>query len=143
MEQTSMFPLQTPSLPLTTPSASFNSIPYVTPKVPTLYTALSTGQNATNPTIYATNTNAFVLERNQVIDIVVNNNDTGRHPFHLHGHAFQAIARSDNDGGNYVGNETFPAVPMRRDTFTVRPNGNIVLRFRADNPDKSPFLPSP
>ena len=37
-----------------------------------------------------------------------------------------------------MGNETFPAVPMRRDTFTVRPNGNIVLRFRADNPDKFP-----
>jgi len=122
------------------PSASFNQISYVRPKVPTLYTALSTGVTANNATIYGVNTNAFVLEKNQVIDIVLNNNDPGKHPFHLHGHNFQAIARSDDDSGNYVGNETFPAVPMRRDTFMVRPNGNIVLRFRADNPDKSPLL---
>jgi iron transport multicopper oxidase len=27
-----------------------------------------------------------------------------------------------------------PPVPMRRDTFVVRPNGNIVLRFQANNP---------
>ena len=114
---------------------------YVTPAVPTLYTALSAGELADNATVYGVNTNPYVLKHNQIIEIVLNNNDTGRHPFHLHGHAFQAVVRSDEDAGEYVGNETFPAVPMRRDTFMVRPMGNIVLRFRADNPDKSPSVP--
>jgi iron transport multicopper oxidase len=116
--------------------AFFNNISYVVPKVPTLYTALTTGDAANNPFIYGPNTNAFVLNAGDIIDIIVNNNDTGKHPFHLHGHNFQAIARGDDDSGNYVGNETFPAVPMRRDTFMLRPMANIVLRFRADNPDK-------
>ena len=80
------------------------------------------------------------MKHNDVIEIILNNNDTGKHPFHLHGHAFQAVARSEDNAGMYVGNETFAAVPMRRDTFMVRPMGNIVLRFRADNPDKSPFI---
>ncbi|KAL2003721.1 hypothetical protein VTN02DRAFT_2624 [Thermoascus thermophilus] len=28
----------------------------------------------------------------------------------------------------------YPRVPMRRDTVLVNPNGNVALRFRADNP---------
>lgn len=114
--------------------AFFNDITYVRPIVPTLYTALSSGDLANNATIYGLNTNPHILQHNDIIEIILNNNDTGKHPFHLHGHAFQAVARSDEDAGQYVGNETFAAVPMRRDTFMVRPMGNIVLRFRADNP---------
>ena len=89
-----------------------------------------------DPVIYGPNTNAFILEKGQVVEIVVNNLDPGKHPFHLHGHAFQAVVRSQDEAGPYVYNETFPETPMRRDTFMVRPNGNIVLRFKADNPDK-------
>ena len=116
------------------PSAFFNNISYVKPKVPTLYSVLSTNDFASNAFIYGPNTNAFVLEKDQVVQIVVNNHDTGKHPFHLHGHNFQAVVRSQEEAGDFVNNETLPAVPMRRDTFMVRPNGNIVLRFRADNP---------
>lgn len=114
--------------------AFFNDITYVRPKVPTLYTALSAGELASNATIYGVNTNPYVLQHNDVIEIILNNNDTGKHPFHLHGHSFQAIARSDEDAGKYVGNGTFAAVPMKRDTLMVRPMGNFVIRFRADNP---------
>ena len=124
--------------------AFINDVTYVAPKIPTIYTALSSGSLVNDTTIYGPNTNAFILQKDQVVDIILNNHDPGRHPFHLHGHAFQAIARSEDDGGDYVGNETFPAIPMRRDTLLVRPNGNFVIRFRADNPDKSlplPFLP--
>ena len=113
----------------------------MTPAVPTLYTALSAGELADNTTIYGVNTNPYVLKHNQIIEIVLNNNDPGRHPFHLHGHAFQTVVRSEEEAGDYVGNETFPAVPMRRDTVMVRPMGNMVLRFRADNPDKSLSVP--
>ncbi|MCJ1304803.1 hypothetical protein MMC08_007616 [Hypocenomyce scalaris] len=117
--------------------AFFNGITYVRPNVPTLYSVLSTGVSASNASIYGVNTHAFILNRNDVIEIVVNNHDTGKHPFHLHGHAFQSVVRSAENANDYVGNVTLPKVPMRRDTLMVRPGGNMVLRFRADNPDKS------
>ena len=115
------------------------------PKVPTLYTALPTGNAATHPSIYGSNTNAFVLAKDEIVEIVVNSNDPGKHPFHLHGHAFQVVVRGDEDEGVYGNNVSFPAVPMRRDTIMVKPNSNIVLRFKADNPDKSlrPFIHQP
>jgi len=159
------------NLELTYASAFFNDVTYVSPKVPTLYTVLSTGPNATNPTIYGSNTNAFVLAQNEVVEIVLNNDDPGkcvypshlrivrslrqcrnvdnafiltlipRHPFHLHGHAFQVVTRSEDDAGFYdpTNTTTPPSTPMRRDTVLVRPNGHIVLRFRSDNPGKHSF----
>lgn len=114
--------------------AFFNGTTYVRPKVPSLFTALSTGAEATNPVIYGANTLPYVLKHNDVIEIVINNQDPGKHPFHLHGHAFQVIYRSDTEAGDYNGNTTFPPVPMRRDTVLAPPNGNVILRFRADNP---------
>jgi len=123
--------------------AFFNNITYVQPKVPTLYTVLSAGDQATNAAIYGSYTHSFVLDKNEVVEIVLNNLDSGRHPFHLHGHNFQAIYRSDEDGGVFadanVTEDALPRVPMRRDTFVVWPNGNIVLRFRADNPGESRY----
>ncbi|KAH8677280.1 Cupredoxin, partial [Xylariales sp. PMI_506] len=118
--------------------AFFNNITYTAPKVPTLYTVLSTGADATNPVVYGDYTHAFVLDKGQIVQIIVNNLDTGRHPFHLHGHNFQAIYRSDEDAGTFedanITESDYPAIPMRRDTFVLYPTGNIVLRFRADNP---------
>ncbi|OJJ34660.1 hypothetical protein ASPWEDRAFT_110479 [Aspergillus wentii DTO 134E9] len=115
--------------------AFFNDISYVAPKVPTLYSVLTTGSAATDASIYGTDTNAFVLEKDQIVDIVLNNDDTGTHPFHLHGHAFQAIWRSDEDGGHYnASTATFSSTPMRRDTLYAPASGNFVIRFKADNP---------
>lgn len=132
-----------PSQAHSPPSAFFNNISYVSPKVPTLYTALTAGEYANNPAVYGEYSNPFVLQKGQVVEIVINNNDSGRHPFHLHGHVFQAILRSDEDAGNYQADNhsDFRQVPMRRDTFMVNPNGYYVVRFRADNPDKSHFFP--
>ncbi|KAL1302666.1 hypothetical protein AAFC00_003031 [Neodothiora populina] len=123
--------------------AFFNDITYVSPKVPTLYSVLTTGSNATDAAIYGTDTNAFVLDKDEIVEIVLNNDDPGKHPFHLHGHNFQVITRSEDDAGHYdINNHSaFPAVPMRRDTLMVRPNGNFVVRFKADNPDKSMLDP--
>ncbi|RAR11840.1 multicopper oxidase [Stemphylium lycopersici] len=116
--------------------AFFNDVTYVAPKVPTLYTVLSTGANATDPIIYGSNTNAFILAQNEVVEIILNNLDPGKHPFHLHGHTFQVLFRSDEDAGSYDPSTTniSTSTPMRRDTILVRPNGYIVLRFRSDNP---------
>lgn len=114
--------------------AFFNDQTYVAPKVPTLYSVLSSGDLATNPQVYGVNSNSFVLDYGQTVEIILNNYDTGKHPFHLHGHSFQVVARSDDDGGPYANNVTFPSTPMRRDTLLVRPNGNFVIRFRSTNP---------
>ncbi|RLV89401.1 Iron transport multicopper oxidase FET3 [Spathaspora sp. JA1] len=121
--------------------AFFNNITYTTPKVPTLLTALSAGQSATNAMVYGSNTNSFVLQPNDVVDVVVNNLDTGKHPFHMHGHAFQVIERheaiDDNDppvGFNSSDHAAWPEYPMIRDTVYVLPQSYMVLRFKADNP---------
>lgn len=120
--------------------AFFNDITYKEPSVPTLYTALSSGQTASDAAVYGKWTHSFVLEKGQVVQIVVDNDDTGKHPFHLHGHAFQAVWRSEEEAGTFADSNVteadFSQTPMRRDTFVLYPQGNIVLRFRADNPGK-------
>ncbi|CAK9440230.1 uncharacterized protein LODBEIA_P43300 [Lodderomyces beijingensis] len=121
--------------------AFFNNISYTSPKVPTLHTVLSAGEAATNELIYGSNTNTFVLEENEVIDIVLNNFDTGTHPFHLHGHVFQLIARGpareDTEtplNFNISDHAEFPQYPMMRDVVYVRPQSYFAIRFKADNP---------
>jgi iron transport multicopper oxidase len=64
-------------------SAFFNNITYVSQKVPTLYTALSTGEDAVNPLVYGEFAHPFVLGNDQVIDIVVNNMGTYLFPISL------------------------------------------------------------
>ena len=125
-------------------SAFFNDITYVAPKVPTLYSVLTTGDAASDPAVYGRDTHTFVLEQGQVVEIILNNDDAGKHPFHLHGHNFQAIWRSEADAGFYDPNNhtEFPVVPMRRDTFMANPQGNFVVRFRADNPGVW-YVPTP
>ncbi|KAK7210791.1 hypothetical protein V2G26_017969 [Clonostachys chloroleuca] len=118
--------------------AFFNNNTYREPKVPSLYTALTAGELATNPKVYGEYTNSFVLGKDQIVQVVINNHDDGRHPFHLHGHHFQVIHRSDEDGGDFAEANhmhlAFPSTPMRRDTIVVEGNGNVVLRFKANNP---------
>lgn len=121
--------------------AFFNDITYTHPKVPTLMTVFSSGEYAMNEKVYGSNTNSYVLQDNEVVEIVLNNNDAGKHPFHLHGHVFQVVARSPEgeedepyiyDPTNSTDHE--PEFPMMRDTVMVNPFGYVVLRFTADNP---------
>jgi iron transport multicopper oxidase len=110
---------------------------YLSQKVPTLYTALSAPDtDVTNPAIYGVASNPFVVGPNEVVEIVLNNLDFGGHPWHLHGHQFQTVARSRPHAGLYDPNNpgTLPSVPMRRDTVNVLPGGNIALRFKSGNP---------
>lgn len=121
--------------------AFFNNITYMTPKVPTLLSVLSAGDASTNELVYGSNTNSFVLQGGDVVDIVLNNLDTGRHPFHLHGHVFQLIERheeipdtEDPVSYNVSDHAEWPEYPMSRDTVYVKPQSYIVMRFKADNP---------
>ncbi|KAA8573678.1 hypothetical protein EYC84_005255 [Monilinia fructicola] len=120
------------------PYAFFNNITYVSPKVPTLYTVMSAGNDAKNAVVYGEFTHPFVLDYEQTIEIVVNNLDSGKHPFHLHGHNFQVIQRSAEDAGTFNSTNTtqtsYPSTPMRRDTVVLRPSGHLVLRFQSNNP---------
>lgn len=127
--------------------AFLNDITFSFPKVPTLYTVMSSGSFSANEAIYSEFTHSMVLKHNDVVQLVLNNNDTGAHPFHLHGHNFQVVDRApaygehffdyaDGDPVPYNPNNhsAFPAIPSRRDTFVLPPNGHYVIRFVADNP---------
>lgn len=121
--------------------AFFNDITYTKPKVPTLHTVLSAGNLSANAAVYGSNTHSIVLQADEVVDIVLNNLDTGTHPFHLHGHIFQVIARGpavDDSlppvAFNYSDHTPFPEYPMERDVVYARPQSNFVIRFKADNP---------
>jgi iron transport multicopper oxidase len=125
-----------------------NNITYTPPKVPILYTVLSSGNLATNSEVYGEFTHPFVLNHNDVVQLVLNNDDVGTHPFHLHGHNFQVIDRQPPYGPNFYDNlnagnpvpfdpsnhTAFPPVPARRDTFVLPPLGYYVIRFVASNP---------
>lgn len=121
--------------------AFFNNITYTPPKVPTLYTVMSSGDLASNQAIYGDYTHSYVLEKGEVVEIILNNADGAAHPFHLHGHTFQVLYRSpaydDDDITPYDPTDSsinFPEFPIRRDTLIAHPNGNFVIRFVADNP---------
>lgn len=123
--------------------AFFNNITYVYPKVPTLGTVLSAGSDdiALSSEIYGSNTNAFVLQKDEIVEIVLNNQDTGKHPFHLHGHIFEVIERGPDyseEASPIAYNESAPYTPRTnpayRDTLYVRPQSYFVIRFKADNP---------
>ncbi|KAI8853451.1 multicopper oxidase-domain-containing protein [Chytridium lagenaria] len=103
---------------------TFNNIPYIKPRVPTLFTAL---------TVYGKNAMPHVLDHNEVVELVVDNTDAGAHPFHLHGHVFQ-IVDLNGDHPYDANNVSAPEFPMRRDVVVIPGGGYAVLRFKADNP---------
>ncbi|KAG0073328.1 hypothetical protein BGZ89_006621 [Linnemannia elongata] len=115
--------------------ATFNNITYVAPKVPTLYTAMSMGNLSSDPRVYGTYAHPLVLKHNSWVEIIINNNDAGNHPFHLHGHVFQVVGRGD---GVYDGSTPYTYFnttnPLRRDTVLVPSLTNVAIRFQANNP---------
>lgn len=115
-----------------------NNKTYVTQDVPTLYTANTVGKEfSSNPEVYG-QVNPFVVKHGEVVEIVINNHHPNLHPWHLHGHQFQVLQRSDVDGGYFTGQyyQNVSQTPVRRDTIMVQNHGHTVIRFRADNPDK-------
>jgi len=115
------------------PRACFNNVTYIGQKVPTLYTAVTTGDDNTNPEIYG-EVNPFIVNDGDIVQIVVNNLDVAAHPFHLHGHHFQVLDRANSQAGTWPGDKDYASTPDRRDTVTVNGGSYAVLRFKADNP---------
>jgi len=60
--------------------AIINNQTYSPANVPTLFTALTTGQKALDPAEYGSNPNTFVLNYGDEVWIAINNFDTGNHP---------------------------------------------------------------
>ncbi|OCK79663.1 multicopper oxidase [Lepidopterella palustris CBS 459.81] len=111
---------------------SLGSQPWVEPKVPSLYTALSTGESASDPAVYGPGVSPYVLSSGSIVQVVLTNPEAHPHPMHMHGHEFQVIARGS---GTWDGNtNSLPIIPMKRDVVLVPANGYFVLRFRANNP---------
>ncbi|KAJ5649661.1 Multicopper oxidase type 2 [Penicillium longicatenatum] len=116
------------------PRFTVNNKTYIAQDVPTLYTANTVGAEfASNPAVYG-QVNPFIVKHNEVVEIVINNHHNNLHPWHLHGHQFQVLQRSDEGlfTGQYFKNVS--KTPIRRDTIMLQPRGHTVLRFRADNP---------
>lgn len=117
--------------------AFFNGMTYKPPKTPTLFTTIIAGKNVntslvSDPTIYGDYTNTHILRHNEMIEMVLNNQDPGKHPFHLHGHTFQVLKRSEENEGDYNPANTSwtaPVNPMRRDTLQLPPMGHAIIRF--------------
>ncbi|KAJ3212788.1 hypothetical protein HDU83_009163 [Entophlyctis luteolus] len=116
---------------------SFNNTPFVYPKVPSLYSALSVGSAyINNPAVYGANANAMVVENlGDVLEIIIANGDSGKHPFHLHGHQFQLIQLTNEtfDPMNPYPDSIAPN-PVRRDTVNIPGGGYAIFRLVGQNP---------
>lgn len=116
------------------PRTCFNGSPYIPQKVPTLYTAATTGTNNTNPAVYGA-VHPYVVNSGDVVEIVVNNIDAAIHPFHLHGHQFQVLERPRANRGKWNGrSQGFNKQPPRRDTVHVNAHSYVVIRYKATHP---------
>lgn len=121
--------------------------PFVHPLIPSLYTALSTGQLAMEPEVYGNQTSAQLVRHGQAYEILINNASPFDHVMHLHGHNFQVIEYGpftlSNQTINPLTNETIarrPVArytgrwPMRRDSVTLLSYQYVRIRYLADNP---------
>ncbi|KAI1177757.1 multicopper oxidase [Nemania sp. FL0916] len=116
--------------------ATLNGTTMVPQLVPSLYTVLSAGQNAWNPIVYGKNAIPFVIKHNDIVEVVINNYDTGPHPWHIHGLSFQVIQRNQEGEGYYPGGFLHASTPnpVRRDTILIYSGGYAAMRFKANNP---------
>ncbi|PWN37840.1 putative iron transport multicopper oxidase [Meira miltonrushii] len=119
--------------------AFVNDTIFIPPLTPSLFTALSMPTNESKlPIAYGPNGNAIVVEHMKSFEIVLLNLGKLGHPFHLHGHQFQVVHRSqnfksDDPAINPVKKEG-QVNPLRRDTVQVPAGGSVSIRMVADNP---------
>lgn len=130
--------------------------------MPSIATALTAGKWASDARIYGTNSNAHVIQKyNGLVEIVINNYDDGQHPIHIHGHQVQIVSKRSNIFGSgdpekrstslstpsmstrwrsaspearSASKVSMRAIPIRRDTWTLAPLGQTIIRYKADNP---------
>ncbi|QRV79485.1 Multicopper oxidase [Ceratobasidium sp. AG-Ba] len=107
-----------------------------TPIVPSAISELTMGADASVQNVYGPNT--AVVEYGEIMQMTVVNWDAGKHPFHLHGHKFAIMHKSDDVTSDdptinppYNPNQSNP---IWRDTVQIPSGGSVTLRWQADNP---------
>ncbi|KAJ1861628.1 ferroxidase fet3, partial [Coemansia sp. RSA 2703] len=118
---------------------SLNKVPYTPPTIiPTLFTVMSTKELAHDESIYGQQTQAYVLQKDDVIELYMENLMIMVHSMHLHGHAFQVVEtgpiHNDTNTASPSDIHRYNGWPMRRDTFAIHPGQYVKIRFVADNP---------
>ncbi|KAF0465096.1 iron transport multicopper oxidase fet3 [Gigaspora margarita] len=104
-----------------------NNSSYVDPNSPTLLKVYE------NKTTFDSNRNAYIIDKDKVVDIILYNTDTGDHPFHLHGHVFWVLGIGIN-GTSPDYNSVNTKDPIQRDTVTAPAGGWFIIRFVSNNP---------
>ncbi|KAJ1953555.1 ferroxidase fet3, partial [Dipsacomyces acuminosporus] len=99
---------------------SFDNITYVEPHVPSLLTALTTGDMAKRKEVYGRMSNAHIVKYHDVVQITIRNHDYYTHPFHLHGHVFQIVEKGSIRKKDHELKVTALGAPVKRDTFILR-----------------------
>ncbi|CAO1638951.1 unnamed protein product [Sympodiomycopsis kandeliae] len=120
--------------------ASFNNVSWVSSSTPALNTMTTMGNLSTNAAVYGPDSNAFVYNHMDMVEVTIYNWDAGNHPFHLHGKQFAVVHKSmdvtsDDPSINppYDPTKVYDG-PIKRDTVMVPSTGSATIRFRADNP---------
>jgi len=84
-----------------------DNITWVAPETPSLMTMLSMGNDSLDPKAYGPQTAQHLLDRGDVMDLMIINFDANAHPFHLHGSTFQvtrgapALSRTRRSGSRW------------------------------------------
>ncbi|KAJ2851255.1 ferroxidase fet3 [Coemansia brasiliensis] len=115
---------------------SYNQITFKDPLVPSILSALTTGDMARNPITYGPDTNTFVLKYGDVMEMLLWSPTTLPHPLHLHGHNFQIIEKgfTNDTTGQYRKKVPPTNAPLRRDTIFIPGEEYAIVRFPANNP---------
>ncbi|KAJ1668493.1 ferroxidase fet3 [Coemansia sp. RSA 1813] len=116
-----------------------DGVPYKTPKVPTLFSAITMGNLSTDATVYGTQARVHILDYMDIVEVELHNTGFLDHTFHLHGHTFQVVEYGPTGGGSPRGFtptklQKARGAPIRRDTLMIKANSYIKIRFIADNP---------
>jgi iron transport multicopper oxidase len=82
------------------------------------------------PMIQSDENRHYLVPYQAVLDIFLNNTDTGEHPFHLHGHNFWILATSDYPEAEFL----YAGDYIQRDVVSIPATGWAKIRFVADNP---------
>ncbi|BGP42823.1 ferroxidase fet3 [Rhodotorula kratochvilovae] len=119
-------------------ASMLNNITWVPPKTPSLMTMLSMGNDSLNPVVYGPQTAQHLLNRGDVMDLMIINFDANAHPFHMHGTTFQvtrvAMDVTSDDPELNPPHTLGAANPMRRDTVIVPAGGAVNIAWQAYNP---------
>ncbi|TNY21325.1 laccase [Rhodotorula diobovata] len=119
-------------------ASMLNNVTWVAPDTPSLMTMLSMGNDSLNSKVYGPQTAQHILNRGEVMDLMVINFDANAHPFHLHGFNFQVTrVATDVTSSDPLLNPPHTlgaANPMRRDTIIVPAGGAVNIAWQAYNP---------